>query len=99
MTAFSPPRGRGAIPRWGRSSLALRVEVGLVDLLGGGRSGLGAEAALLDHHHDDELRMVGGRPRRVPGVIGAAHAAGLRGAGLAGDSRLESAEARARGSQ
>src|SRR5205085_5296393 len=65
-------------------------EVGGVDLLRCRSRGLGAEAAVLDHHDDDELRVVGRRPGRVPGVVAAGR--GFRGSGLAGDLDREGAE-------
>src|SRR5690349_10012624 len=39
------------------------------DRTGGGGRGVGAEAAALDRRHDDVLRVVVGRDRRVPGLV------------------------------
>ena len=50
---------------------------------------------MLDHRHDDDLRVVRGRPRRVPGVVVAAGPR-LGRAGLAGHGDPRDLRGRAR---
>src|SRR5438270_8896506 len=68
-----------------------------VDLLRRRRGSVGTEAAVLDLDDDEELRMVGRSPGRVPGVV--VPVAGLRRAGLAGDGGVEAVEHRERRSR
>src|SRR4029079_10232849 len=78
-----------------RHALALDVEEDVEELTGGGGRGLGAEAAALDREDDDELRIVGGRQRRVPGLVLLVRLLG--GTGPAGDMGPVAAQGRGPG--
>src|SRR5262245_29816336 len=94
-TIAAPSRTDAETSRTARRTATLRprleVEIRLIDLLRGRRGRIGAEAAVLDHHDDEEPGMVVRRPRRVPGVV-VATGARLRRSGLAGDLDREAGE-------